>query len=122
MPITNEDITIRFEAASASCSFTFDKGHLALPPAQRTFGIELGDAHVIRNVRYVMLCYAVYSPSAEARKELEERKLDFLPFPEQKQAIQDDVEFLRGTKLVKDEIPISGWVYEVETGKTVRVV
>lgn len=48
--------------------------------------------------------------------------MDFLPFPEQKQAIQDDVEFLRGTKLVKDEIPISGWVYEVETGKTVRVV
>lgn len=66
MPVTNEDIVTRIEAASASYSSTFDKGHLALPPAKkyllltcmdaridpaRAFGIELGDAHVIRNVR-----------------------------------------------------------------------
>ena len=53
------------EAASAEYSASFDKGHLALPPAKkylvvtcmdaridpaRAFGIELGDAHVIRNV------------------------------------------------------------------------
>lgn len=53
------------EAASAEYAASFDKGHLALPPAKkylvvtcmdaridpaRAFGIELGDAHVIRNV------------------------------------------------------------------------
>jgi len=53
------------ETASAEYSASFDKGHLALPPAKkylvvtcmdaridpaRAFGIELGDAHVIRNV------------------------------------------------------------------------
>lgn len=64
----------------------------------------------------------IYKNSAEARKELEERKLDFLPFPELKQAVQDDVKFLRGTKLMKNEVPLSGWAYEVELGKTVRVV
>ena len=65
--VTNQDIATRLEAASASYSSTFDKGHLALPPAKkylvltcmdaridpaRAFGIELGDAHVIRNVRF----------------------------------------------------------------------
>lgn len=53
------------EAASEKYSSTFDKGSLALPPAAKylvvtcmdaridpaaAFGIELGDAHVIRNV------------------------------------------------------------------------
>ena len=53
------------EATSASYSAAFTQGHLALPPAKkylvltcmdaridpaRAFGIELGDAHVIRNV------------------------------------------------------------------------
>ncbi len=53
------------EATSASYSAAFTQGDLALPPAKkylvltcmdaridpaRAFGIELGDAHVIRNV------------------------------------------------------------------------
>jgi len=53
------------EAASAGYSASFTKGDLALPPAKKylvltcmdaridpaqAFGIELGDAHVIRNV------------------------------------------------------------------------
>ena len=53
------------EAASEAYSSSFTKGHLALPPAKKylvltcmdaridpasAFGIELGDAHVIRNV------------------------------------------------------------------------
>ncbi|KAK3403377.1 carbonic anhydrase [Sordaria brevicollis] len=174
MPASNEEVISRIEAASSSYSSTFDKGHLALPPAKkylvltcmdaridpaRAFGIELGDAHVIRNagasardaLRSIIISQQLLATEAivivkhtgcgmltfknedaynvvetnlgvEAKKELEERKLDFLPFPELKQAIQEDVEFLRGTKLVKDEVPIRGWVYEVETGKTVRVV
>jgi carbonic anhydrase len=55
------------EQASAQYSSTFTKGSLALAPAKKylvltcmdaridpaaAFGIELGDAHVIRNVRY----------------------------------------------------------------------
>jgi carbonic anhydrase len=54
------------EAASKAYSSSFSKGHLALPPAKKylvltcmdaridpaqAFGIALGDAHVIRNVR-----------------------------------------------------------------------
>jgi carbonic anhydrase len=58
-------IQANVESASAQFSASFTKGHLALPPAKKyldltsmearidqaqAFGIELGDAHVIRNV------------------------------------------------------------------------
>jgi carbonic anhydrase len=48
--------------------------------------------------------------------------LDFLAFPELERAVREDVEYLHETKLVPDNVTISGWVYEVETGKTRRVV
>jgi carbonic anhydrase len=57
-----------------------------------------------------------------ALEELNEKKLDFLPFPELERAVVEDVEFLRTSKLVAESVVISGWVYEVETGKTRRVV
>ncbi|KAI9662205.1 MAG: hypothetical protein M1829_006187 [Trizodia sp. TS-e1964] len=43
--------------------------------------------------------------------------LDFLPFPNLDDAVRDDIKYLRGLKLVPDSVAISGWVYEVETGK-----
>jgi carbonic anhydrase len=60
--------------------------------------------------------------SPEALEELEDKNLDFLPFPHLEEAVKKDVEFLKATKLVPDSVEISGWVYEVETGKTRRVV
>ena len=49
------------------------------------------------------------------------RQLDFLAFPDLEQAVRADVEFLRSTALVPQSVIISGWVYEVETGKVRRV-
>jgi len=60
--------------------------------------------------------------SASAAAELKARSLDFLPFPDLEKAVKADVEFLKASKLVPDSVTISGWVYEVETGKTRRVV
>lgn len=57
---------------------------------------------------------------AEAGKELE--GLDFLPFPDLDQAVKDDVEYLKGSKAIPSHVTISGWVYEVETGKVRQVV
>ncbi len=54
--------------------------------------------------------------------ELKKLNLDFLPFPELEQAVKDDVEYLKASKLVPDSVTISGWIYHVETGKTTRVV
>jgi hypothetical protein len=62
------------EAASEKYSSGFTKGHLALPPAKKylvltcmdaridpaqAFGIELGDAHVIRNVSWYRLALSL---------------------------------------------------------------
>lgn len=47
--------------------------------------------------------------------------LDFLPFPDLDDAVRDDVAYLQGSKAVADSVTVSGWVYEVETGK-VRAV
>ncbi|KAL8826257.1 MAG: hypothetical protein Q9170_007471 [Blastenia crenularia] len=51
----------------------------------------------------------------EAKKELE--GLDFLPFGDLEQGVRDDVQFLKASKAIPGEVAISGWVYEVETGK-----
>ncbi|KAJ8116412.1 hypothetical protein ONZ43_g4445 [Nemania bipapillata] len=48
--------------------------------------------------------------------------LDFLPFPELDAAVKADVEFLKKSATVPDDVAISGWVYEVETGKVRQVV
>ncbi|KAI1203939.1 beta carbonic anhydrase clade D [Nemania serpens] len=48
--------------------------------------------------------------------------LDFLPFPELETAVKEDVEFLKRSATVPDDVPITGWVYEVETGKVRQVV
>jgi carbonic anhydrase len=48
--------------------------------------------------------------------------LDFLPFPELEEAVKGDVEYLRGKKVIPEDVVITGWVYEVETGKVKQVV
>lgn len=60
--------------------------------------------------------------SGSATAELIDRGIDFQPFPDLDQAVRDDVKFLQDSKLVPNSVTISGWVYEVETGKTRRVV
>lgn len=162
------------EAASEKYSATFTKGHLALPPAKKylvvtcmdaridpasAFGIELGDAHVIRNagasavdaLRSIIIseqllgtneillvkhtgcgmltfknedAYGLVAKNLgpEAEAELKSLKLDFLAFPELESKVKEDITFLKSSKLIPDSVPISGWIYEVETGKTRRVV
>ena len=56
---------------------------------------------------------------AQAKAELE--GLDFLPFPDLEQGVKDDIAFLQGSKAIPDSVTVSGWVYEVETGKVRHV-
>ena len=48
--------------------------------------------------------------------------LDFQPFPDLEKAIEDDVKLLKTSKAIPDSVAISGWVYEVETGKVRQIV
>ncbi|KAK9315874.1 carbonic anhydrase [Lipomyces starkeyi] len=45
------------------------------------------------------------------------KDIDFLPFSDLEQSVRDDVEFLRASKVVSPKFRISGWIYEVETGR-----
>ncbi|OCK85498.1 carbonic anhydrase [Lepidopterella palustris CBS 459.81] len=54
----------------------------------------------------------------EAAKEVAD--LDFLPFKDLEQAVRDDVEWLKAKK-IESGVRVSGWIYEVETGKVRKV-
>lgn len=43
--------------------------------------------------------------------------IDFLEFPELESSVKNDVKFLQDSPLVLKETKVTGWVYEVETGK-----
>jgi carbonic anhydrase len=47
---------------------------------------------------------------------------DFLPFPDLEQSVRDDVALLRNSPLIPSDIPISGAIYDVTTGKVHEVV
>jgi carbonic anhydrase len=47
--------------------------------------------------------------------------LKFLPFSDLETAVKDDLKFIRENDAVPEGITISGWVYEVETGKVRKV-
>jgi carbonic anhydrase len=43
--------------------------------------------------------------------------IDFLPFPDLEQSVKDDVALIKRSKGLVDAGNVTGWVYEVETGK-----
>lgn len=59
------------------------------------------------------------SEQPEASKDIE--SIDFLTFPELDQSVRDDVQFLKANPLVRKDGAITGWVYEVETGKVCKI-
>ncbi|KAL8775072.1 MAG: hypothetical protein Q9209_000551 [Squamulea sp. 1 TL-2023] len=150
----------------------FNKGDLPLPPAKKyaivtcmdaridpaaAYGIDLGDAHVIRNaggnardaLRSLVIseqllgtneillikhtgcgmltfknedAHAVVETQLGPDAKHELAGLDFQPFPHLEDGVKDDVEFLKSSKAIPDSVTISGWVYEVETGRVRQVV
>ena len=120
------------------------------------FGINLGDAHVIRNaggnardsIRSLVIseqllgtneillikhtgcgmltfknedAHAVVEKQLGASGKQELSGLDFQPFPDLEKGVEDDVKFLKESKAIPDSVTITGWVYEVETGKVRKV-
>lgn len=122
--------------------------------AHTAFGIELGDAHIIRNAggnakdslrsilisqhllgtREIILvkhtgCGMVTFQNADALKVVAQNQgsgvlsstFDFQPFPDAEQAVKDEIEWLKGQGAIVADTKLSGWIYEVETGKTRQV-
>ena len=44
-------------------------------------------------------------------------KIDFLEFPELEESVRRDVTYLKESPLILKETEVTGWVYEVGTGK-----
>ena len=42
--------------------------------------------------------------------------IDFLPFPDLEQSVRDDVATIKASPFIDDDIPVSGFVYDVKTG------
>ena len=42
---------------------------------------------------------------------------DFQPFPDVEQSVRDDLGVIRASPLIPDDIPVSGFVYDVTTGR-----
>ncbi|KAF7588022.1 hypothetical protein BBP40_006401, partial [Aspergillus hancockii] len=121
-----------------------------LDPA-RALGLEEGDAHVIRNaggratdaLRSIiisqqllgtreivivhhtdcgMLMFTDEAIRSKIQSELHQNAdhIAFLPFGDLNQSVLDDIRILRESPLVLD-VPITGFLYEVETGRIINV-
>jgi carbonic anhydrase len=109
-------------------------------------GITLGDAHIIRNaggsareaLRSLVIsqqllgtedvlvvkhtdCGMTTFTNEDLAEEAREAVGDFLTFRDLTKAVEDDVAFLKEGGLVKGE-GVSGWIYDVKSGKVERVV
>ncbi|KAG5648250.1 hypothetical protein DXG03_006208 [Asterophora parasitica] len=160
---------LQFPERNSAYVATFDKGDLALPPAKKyivvscmdarvepagQLGIELGDAHVIRNaggsakeaLRSIIIsqrllgtreiavfhhtgCGMLLFSTDQLRQVVKDAepdnhavsehvdKIEFLEFGHLEQSVKDDVKFLQDNPLVLKGTTISGWIYDVTTGK-----
>ncbi|HSD28806.1 MAG TPA: carbonic anhydrase [Vicinamibacteria bacterium] len=121
-----------------------------LDPA-RILGLEEGDAHVVRNAggraadalrslvisqellgtREVVVihhtdCGMLTFTNDQLKQRLREGRgteadLDFLPFSDLDQSVRDDVEAIRESRLLLPGVPVTGFVYDVRTGRLRRV-
>ncbi len=147
---------------------TFDQGDLPMPPSKpvailtcmdarilpdRILGLEVGDAHVLRNAggrasddalrsliisshlqgtREFMVihhtdCGMVLFTNDDLRARLRDETgedashIDFLPFADLEQGVRDDVEAIRANPLLPRGIDVTGWIYDVRTGRLAAV-
>ena len=47
--------------------------------------------------------------------------IDFMPFSDVEQSVRDDVHTIKGSPFISDDILVTGFVYDVKTGKLQRV-
>jgi carbonic anhydrase len=145
----------------------FDKGDLPMPPArsvavlacmdarmhpERILGLEIGDAHMIRNAggrasddairsliisnkllgtrEYLVIhhtdCGMLTFSNEDLRGRLADEgtdasHIDFLPFGDVEQSVRDDVAKIKDSPYLPDDAPVTGYVYDVSTGRLTEV-
>ncbi|MGH9276745.1 MAG: beta-class carbonic anhydrase [Acidimicrobiales bacterium] len=117
---------------------------------EKFLDLEIGDAHVIRNaggrasddaIRSLIIsttllgteefavihhtdCGMLTFTNDDMVDKLGEEAgaIDFLPFADDEDAVREDVERIRQHSLIPDSIPVSGYLYDVTTGRLTEVV
>jgi len=153
----------RLREANASFAEGFDKGDLEIPPARplavltcidarldpaRFLGLEIGDAHVIRNaggratedaIRSLLIsswllgtrqfavihhtdCGMTKFTDPVLRDMIRDQAgvevdIEFLSFADPEQSARDDIDAIRATEGFPEGVTVSGFVYDVRTGR-----
>jgi len=157
-----------FQKANDAYASSFSKGDLPMPPARhvavltcmdarldpaRFLGLEVGDAHVIRNaggrasedaIRSLAIsqqllgtnevvvihhtdCGMLTFSNEDLRKKLKQElnadaeHIDFLPFKNLEQSVRDDVATIKNSPLLLKNIEVSGFIYDVKSGRLLPV-
>ena len=163
MPVLNELLEANNRFAEG-----FEKGDLPMPPArqfavlacmdarlhpERFLGLDIGDAHVIRNaggrasddaIRSLIIssrllgtneflvihhtdCGMLTFTNNDLRQKLldetgrDASDMDFLPFSDLEQSVRDDVQRIKDSPHLSDDIPVRGFIYDVSTGRLQEV-
>jgi carbonic anhydrase len=142
----------------------FDKGGAQLPPnmpvavvtcidarvhPERFLGLEIGDAHVVRNaggratddaLRSLIISSHLLGTrefmvihhtdcgmltftnqdiwgKLQAETGTDASAIDFLPFSDVEDSVREDVRTIRENPLLPPDVVVSGWVYDVRTGR-----
>lgn len=90
--------------------------------SQRFLGTD--EVVVVHHTDCGMLTFSNEDLVAKVREDLgaDASGHDFLPFGDLEQSVLDDVEAVRSSELVPDDIRVTGAIYEVETGRLKEVV
>jgi carbonic anhydrase len=78
---------------------------------------------VIQHTDCGMLTFTNEDIHAKVRDDLgaDANDIDFLPFKDLEQNVRDDVDFLKSSRLIPDDIEIRGFVYDVRTRRLKEV-
>ncbi len=78
---------------------------------------------VIHHTDCGMLTFSNEDLHTKVKQELhaDASNIDFLPFKDLEQSVRDDVAFLRNSPLIPQSIDITGFIYDVKSGKLLPV-
>ncbi|EHK98099.1 hypothetical protein M7I_6149 [Glarea lozoyensis 74030] len=137
--------------SNKSYAANFDKGHLPLPPGKRYTVIRNAGASAKDALRSIVIsqqllqtqevllvkhtgCGMLTFQNSDATS-IVEKNLgpeavtavkdqfggDFLPFKNLEEQVKEDVAWLKENKAIGSNVTVSGWVYDVTTGKVKNV-
>jgi carbonic anhydrase len=89
--------------------------------SQRLLGTD--EVMVIHHADCGMLSFSNDDLHAKVEQDLgaDDGGIDYLPFSDVQESVRDDVELLKGSPLIGDDVAIRGFVYDDRTGQVTEV-